>query len=73
MSGLSVREMTSKFEKLDKFERLYFRRWKKKIHFFLTNLNVVYVLSMPMSTAPENAENDSLDEAMKQLKKVLNI
>ncbi|RID62747.1 hypothetical protein BRARA_E01798, partial [Brassica rapa] len=68
MAGVSVREMTSKFRKLDKFEGVDFRRWQKKMHFFLTNLNVVYVLSMPMPTVPEDAENESLDETRKQLK-----
>lgn len=41
-----VTNMTSKFKKLDKFEGNDFRRWqKKKIHFPLTTLKVVYVLS----------------------------
>ncbi|WZZ58713.1 hypothetical protein YC2023_058820 [Brassica napus] len=38
------------------------------MHFLLTNLNVVYVLNMPMPTVPEDAENESLDETRKQLK-----
>uniref|UniRef100_A0A0D3AAM8 CCHC-type domain-containing protein n=1 Tax=Brassica oleracea var. oleracea TaxID=109376 RepID=A0A0D3AAM8_BRAOL len=67
-TGVSVREMTSKFGKLDKFEGVDFRRWQKKMHFLLTNLNVLYVLSMPMPTVPEDAENESLDETRKQLK-----
>nr|GEV63133.1 zinc finger, CCHC-type [Tanacetum cinerariifolium] len=36
--------MTTKFEKLDKFEGNDFRRWQKKMHFLLTTLKVVYVL-----------------------------
>ncbi|KAK9682386.1 hypothetical protein RND81_10G070100 [Saponaria officinalis] len=37
----NLKEMTSKFGKLDKFEGLDFRRWKKKMHFLLTTLKVV--------------------------------
>ncbi|KAL0428490.1 UNVERIFIED_CONTAM: hypothetical protein Slati_3023800 [Sesamum latifolium] len=44
----SVKEMTAKFSKLDKFEGVYFRRWQKKMHFLLTTLKVVYVLSTPI-------------------------
>nr|GFA53752.1 zinc finger, CCHC-type [Tanacetum cinerariifolium] len=40
-----VKDMTSKFDKLVKFEGQDFRRWQKKIHFLLTTLKVVYVLS----------------------------
>ncbi|ESQ45627.1 hypothetical protein EUTSA_v10010962mg, partial [Eutrema salsugineum] len=60
--------MTSKFGKLEKFEGIDFRKWQKKMHFLLTTLNVAYVLSMPMPTVPEDAENESLEETMKQLK-----
>ncbi|KAJ9535802.1 hypothetical protein OSB04_un001045 [Centaurea solstitialis] len=41
----SVKDMTSKFAKLEKFQGVDFRRWQKKIHFLLTTLNVVHVLS----------------------------
>ncbi|GKA89707.1 hypothetical protein Tco_0811519 [Tanacetum coccineum] len=43
----SVKDMTSKFDKLAKFEGQDFRRWQKKMHFLLTTLKVVYVLSTP--------------------------
>ena len=43
----SVKEMTSKFSKLEKFQGVDFRRWQKKMHFLLTTLKVVYVLSTP--------------------------
>nr|GEY54155.1 zinc finger, CCHC-type [Tanacetum cinerariifolium] len=48
-TGESVKEMTSKFDKLAKFEGQDFRRWQKKMHFLLTTLKVVYVLSTPKS------------------------
>ncbi|GJW42718.1 hypothetical protein Tco_0071517 [Tanacetum coccineum] len=40
----SVKDMTTKFRKLDKFEGSDFRRWQKKMHFLLTTLKVAYVL-----------------------------
>ncbi|GJQ91769.1 zinc finger, CCHC-type containing protein [Tanacetum coccineum] len=43
-----VKEMTTNFGKLDKFEGHDFRRWQKKMHFLLTTLKVVYVLTTPM-------------------------
>ncbi|KAI3749922.1 hypothetical protein L2E82_20543 [Cichorium intybus] len=46
-SGNTVKEMTSSFGKLEKFEGQDFRRWQKNMHFLLTTLKVLYVLSTP--------------------------
>ncbi|CAM8922792.1 unnamed protein product [Rhodiola kirilowii] len=51
----SVREMMSQFHKLDKFEGTDFRRWRRKMHFLLTHLKVVYVLSTPCPKVGDNA------------------
>ena len=40
-------EMSTKFGKLAKFDGVDFRRWQKKMHFLISSLNVVYVLSTP--------------------------
>lgn len=61
----SVRDMSSKFGKLDKFEGNDFRRWQKKMHFLLTTLKVVYVLSTP---APEAEDNETLEHTRKRCK-----
>ncbi|GKA31838.1 zinc finger, CCHC-type containing protein [Tanacetum coccineum] len=61
MARNTVKDMTTNFEKLDKFEGHDFRRWKKKIHLLLTTLKVVYVLTTPM---PELVE-DSIVEAIR--------
>ncbi|GJS72940.1 zinc finger, CCHC-type containing protein [Tanacetum coccineum] len=45
----STKHMASNFAKLDKFEGVEFRRWRKKIHFLLSNMSVVYVLTTPIS------------------------
>ncbi|KAI3678512.1 hypothetical protein L6452_37807 [Arctium lappa] len=46
--------MTTKFTKLEKFEGVDFRRSQKKMHFLLTTLKVVYVLSTPMPAVMED-------------------
>ncbi|CAM8999967.1 unnamed protein product [Rhodiola kirilowii] len=60
MSAASVREKTANFGKLEKFEGVNFRRWQKKMHFLLTNLKVVHVLSSPIPEASENAPIDAI-------------
>ncbi|CAM8882814.1 unnamed protein product [Rhodiola kirilowii] len=50
----SLREMTQNFQKLDKFEGTNTRRWKKKMHFLLTNLKVVYVMSTQCPKVGDN-------------------
>ncbi|GJT21196.1 zinc finger, CCHC-type containing protein [Tanacetum coccineum] len=49
----AMKHMASNIVKLDKFEGVDFRRWQKKIHFLLSSMSVVYVLTTPM---PENGE-----------------
>ncbi|CAA7061585.1 unnamed protein product [Microthlaspi erraticum] len=69
MAGVSVREMTTNFGKLDKFEEVDFRRWQKKMHFLLTTLNVVHVLSMPMPLVTvDPASEEYAEQARRQLK-----
>ncbi|CAM8892786.1 unnamed protein product [Rhodiola kirilowii] len=59
MSASSVREMTVNFGKLEKFEGVNFR-WQKKMHFLLTSLKVVHVLSTPMPAADDNGPLDAI-------------
>ncbi|GJW65331.1 reverse transcriptase domain-containing protein [Tanacetum coccineum] len=61
--GDTFKDMTAKFGKLDKFKGNGFRRWQKKMHFFLTTLKVVYVLSTPM---PEFVEDEPQEQTRKQ-------
>ncbi|GKB27553.1 hypothetical protein Tco_0866954, partial [Tanacetum coccineum] len=60
MAESTVTEMTTNFEKLDKFEGHNFRRWQKKMHFLLTTLNVVYVLTTPMPELLEDATMEAI-------------
>ncbi|GJV32038.1 zinc finger, CCHC-type containing protein [Tanacetum coccineum] len=64
-NGESMKDMTSKFDKLEKFEGQDFRRWQKKMHFLLTTLKVVYVLSTP---SPVWSENETLEATRKRMK-----
>nr|GEX52597.1 zinc finger, CCHC-type [Tanacetum cinerariifolium] len=59
MAGNMVKEMTTNFRKLDKFEGHDFRRWHKKMQFMLTTLKVVYVLTTPMPELLEDAIVDT--------------
>ncbi|CAM8959530.1 unnamed protein product [Rhodiola kirilowii] len=65
MSAASVREMTKHFGKLKKFEGVNFRRWQQKMHFLLTNLKVVYVLSTPIPKASDNFPIDAIRKRSK--------
>nr|GEZ16213.1 zinc finger, CCHC-type [Tanacetum cinerariifolium] len=64
-NGESVKDMTSKFDKLVKFEGQDFRRWQKNMHFLLTILKVVYVVSTP---SPIWSENETLETTRKRMK-----
>ncbi|GJX42308.1 zinc finger, CCHC-type containing protein [Tanacetum coccineum] len=61
MAENTVKEMTTNFRKLDKFEGHNFRRWQKKMHFLLMTLKVVFVLTTPMLELIE----DSIVEAIR--------
>ncbi|XP_074337413.1 uncharacterized protein LOC141674601 [Apium graveolens] len=61
----SVKDITSKFAKLDKFEGHDFRRWQKKMHFLLTTSKVVYVLSAPM---PKMIEEETVEQTRRRCK-----
>ncbi|GJU70778.1 zinc finger, CCHC-type containing protein [Tanacetum coccineum] len=60
-----VKEMTTNFMKLDKFEGHDIRQWQKKMHFLLMTLKVVYVLTTPM---PELLEDDTAEAIRRRAK-----
>nr|GEZ89354.1 zinc finger, CCHC-type [Tanacetum cinerariifolium] len=64
-NGESVKDMTNKFDKLAKFEGHEFHHWQKKMHFLLTTLKVVYVLSTP---SPVWSENETLEMTRRRMK-----
>ncbi|CAM8923870.1 unnamed protein product [Rhodiola kirilowii] len=64
-TAASVRVMTSNFGKLEKFEGVNFRRWQSKMHFLLTTLKVVHVLSTPISVVDDDAPIEAIRKRSK--------
>ncbi|GJS78154.1 zinc finger, CCHC-type containing protein [Tanacetum coccineum] len=60
MAGNTMKDMTTNFGKLDKFEGHDFRRRQKKMHFLLSTLKVVYVLTTPMPELLEDATVEAI-------------
>ncbi|GKC58373.1 zinc finger, CCHC-type containing protein [Tanacetum coccineum] len=60
MAGNTVKDMTTNFGKLDKFEGHDFRRLHKKMYFLLTTLKVAYVLTTPMPELVEYATVEAI-------------
>nr|GEV59503.1 zinc finger, CCHC-type [Tanacetum cinerariifolium] len=66
MNVATMKHMASNFAKLDKFEGVDFRRWQKKMHFLLSSMNVVYVLT---TLIPEDGGDDAtVEQIMKRAK-----
>ncbi|KAJ9560663.1 hypothetical protein OSB04_005823 [Centaurea solstitialis] len=62
---VSMKDMHKSFAKLEKFFGQDFRRWQKKMHFYLTDLKVVYVLS---TQCPAVVENETLEQTRNRSK-----
>ncbi|GKA41299.1 zinc finger, CCHC-type containing protein [Tanacetum coccineum] len=65
MTDVAMKHMASNFAKLDKFERVDFKRWQKKMHFLLSNMSVVYVITTHI---PEDEENTTMEHIRKRNK-----
>ncbi|GJR15289.1 zinc finger, CCHC-type containing protein [Tanacetum coccineum] len=65
MDVVAMKHMTSNFAKLDKFEGVDFRRWQKNMHFLLSSMSVVYVLTTPI---PKDGENATVERLRKRAK-----
>ncbi|GKA09626.1 hypothetical protein Tco_0688957 [Tanacetum coccineum] len=63
MASAAMKHMASNIAKLDKFEEVDFKRWQKKMHFFLSSMDVVYVLTTPIN---EDCGNDATVEQNKK-------
>ncbi|GJW20762.1 hypothetical protein Tco_0031384 [Tanacetum coccineum] len=65
MDAAAMKHMASNFSKLAKFKGVDFRRWQKKMHFLLSSISVVYVLTTPI---PEDGGDDATNvESSKEL------
>ncbi|GKB24409.1 hypothetical protein Tco_0863810 [Tanacetum coccineum] len=66
MAAAAMKHMASNFAKLDNFEGVDFRRWQKNMHFLLSSMSVVYVLTTPM---PEDGgDNPTVEQVRKRAK-----
>ncbi|GKC34145.1 hypothetical protein Tco_1046529 [Tanacetum coccineum] len=66
MTADVMKHMASSFAKLKKFEGVDFRRWQKKMHFMLSSMSVVYVLTTPMPD--DGGENTTVEQVRKRAK-----
>nr|GEW19099.1 zinc finger, CCHC-type [Tanacetum cinerariifolium] len=66
MAAAAMKHMASSFAKLEKFKGVDFRGWQKKMHFMLSSISVMYVLTTPM---PEDGgENPNVEQVRKRAK-----
>nr|GEY26585.1 hypothetical protein [Tanacetum cinerariifolium] len=59
MDAAAMKYMTLNFSKLDKFEGVDFKRWQKKMHFLLSSMSVMYVLTTPI---PDDGDDATVDQ-----------
>nr|GFA88504.1 hypothetical protein [Tanacetum cinerariifolium] len=64
MAVAAMKHMASSFSNLEKFEGVDFRRWQKKMHFMLSSMSVVYVLTNPMPD--DGGENPTVEQVRKR-------
>nr|GEU55401.1 zinc finger, CCHC-type [Tanacetum cinerariifolium] len=66
MAVAVIKYMASNFANLDNFEGADFRIWQKKMHFLLSSMSVVYVLTTPI---PEDGDdNPTMEQVRKRVK-----
>ncbi|GJU95107.1 zinc finger, CCHC-type containing protein [Tanacetum coccineum] len=70
MAVAAMKHMASNFVNLDKFEGVKFRRWQKKMHFFLSSMSVVYALTNPIH---DDGGDDPIVEQVRKRAKMLNL
>ncbi|GJY32024.1 hypothetical protein Tco_0415519 [Tanacetum coccineum] len=66
MAAAVMKHMASNFAKLDKFQGVDFRRWKKKMRFLLSSMSVVYVLTTHISK--DGGDNTTVKQVRKRAK-----
>nr|GEY72596.1 hypothetical protein [Tanacetum cinerariifolium] len=66
MDAAAMKHMASNISKLDKFKRVDFRRWQKKMHFLLSSMSVVYVLTTHI--LEDGGDNPTVKQVRKRAK-----
>ncbi|GJW32285.1 zinc finger, CCHC-type containing protein [Tanacetum coccineum] len=64
--AVGMKHTASNFSKLENFEGVDFRRWQKKMHFLLSSMSVVYVLTTPM--LEDGGDNPTVKQVRKRAK-----
>ncbi|GKA28664.1 hypothetical protein Tco_0714909 [Tanacetum coccineum] len=67
MDDAVMKHMASNFAKLNKFEGVDFRRWQKKMHFLLSSMSVVYVLT---TSIPDDGDDATVDQIRKRAERI---
>ncbi|GJZ64897.1 zinc finger, CCHC-type containing protein [Tanacetum coccineum] len=66
MAATAMKHIASNFAKLDKFEGVEFIRWQKKMHFLLSSMSVVYVLTT--SILEDGGDDATVEQIRKRAK-----
>nr|GEY39755.1 zinc finger, CCHC-type [Tanacetum cinerariifolium] len=61
----AMKHMVANFSKLDKFERVNFSRWQKKMHFLLSTMSVVYALN---TLIPDDWDDTTIEQIKRREK-----
>ncbi|GKA92357.1 zinc finger, CCHC-type containing protein [Tanacetum coccineum] len=65
MAVAAMKHMASNFAKLDKFKGMDFRRWQKKMHFLLSSMSMVYLLT---TLIPDDGDDATVEQLRKWAK-----
>nr|GEU33115.1 hypothetical protein [Tanacetum cinerariifolium] len=68
MVAAAMKHMASSFAKLEKFKGVDFKRWQKKMHFMLSSISVMYVLTTPMPV--DGGKNLTVKQNVKTFKEL---
>nr|GEW15840.1 zinc finger, CCHC-type [Tanacetum cinerariifolium] len=66
MAAAAMKHMALSFAKLEKFKGVDFKRWQKKMHFMLSSMSVMYVLTTPMPK--DGGENPTVEQVRNRAK-----
>ncbi|GJW79248.1 hypothetical protein Tco_0140930 [Tanacetum coccineum] len=62
----AMKHMAFNFAKLEKFKGVDFRRWQKKMHFLLSSMSMVYVLTTLIPK--DGGDNPTVEQVRKRAK-----
>nr|GEY65465.1 zinc finger, CCHC-type [Tanacetum cinerariifolium] len=66
MAAAAMKHIASGFSKLEKFTGVDFIKWQEKMHYMLSSMSVVYVLTTPMPK--DGGDNPTVEQVRKRAK-----